>query len=285
MLSSKEFAQKLKDNSFDEVYRVKVSETSTTTPIPDAIQQLLDTYGDVLPDVLPPGLPPSRPVEFELDMKADAMPSHRAPFRLSKTEQDALDLFVEEKLDQGWIELSDSPWVSNIFGIPKKDPKSGAQVSRAEWIRSGNSNLPIRWVIDYRYINSLTNVAKIPLPRIEELFDKMIRARVFSVLDLAQGYHQMRVKSATRQYTAFRTHRETYQWCVAPMGLAGMPGVWSRLMRILFGKFEFLVVYLDDICVFFGVDRRSSRTPRTTVPGPAQREALCAQEEVSLWTT
>ena len=75
-------------------------------------------------------------------------------------------------------------------------------------------------------------------------------APVFSVLDLAQGYHQMRVKPATRKYTAFRTHRETYQWCVAPMGLAGMPGVWSRLMRILFGKFVFLVVYLDDICVF-----------------------------------
>lgn len=59
-------------------------------------------------------------------MQADAMPSNRAPFHLSKTEQDALNVFVEEKLQQGWIEQSYSPWVSNIFGILKKDPKSGA---------------------------------------------------------------------------------------------------------------------------------------------------------------
>lgn len=85
--------------------------------------------------------------------------------------------------------------------------------------------MPIWWVIDYRFTNSLTNVAKIPLLRIEELFDKMIRAKIFSVLDLAQGYHQMRVKPARQKYTAFRTHHETYQWCVAPMGLAGMPGI------------------------------------------------------------
>ncbi|GMF41073.1 unnamed protein product [Phytophthora fragariaefolia] len=73
---------------------------------------------------------------------------------------------------------------------------------------------------------------------------------IFSVLDLAQGYHQMRVALKRRQYTAFRTHSETYQWFVAPMGLAGMLGVWSRLMRVLLGKYPFIVGYLDDICVF-----------------------------------
>jgi hypothetical protein len=75
-------------------------------------------------------------------------------------------------------------------------------------------------------------------------------AAVFSALDLAQGYHQMQVSPESRKYTAFRTHSETYQWCVAPMGLAGMPDVWSRLTRILFGKYPFIVVYLDDICAF-----------------------------------
>ena len=73
---------------------------------------------------------------------------------------------------------------------------------------------------------------------------------IFTVIDLAQGYHQMLVNNSSRQYTAFRTHKETYQWCVAPTGLAGMPSVWSRLMRVLFDKFDFVVVYLDDICIF-----------------------------------
>ncbi|KAF1313353.1 Retroelement pol polyprotein, partial [Globisporangium splendens] len=249
-VSSAEFKQKLKKQEYEEVYRVKICQVATEiTKTPD-VQKLINKYQDGFPEALPDGLPPRRRVEFELCMRPDATPSNRSPFRFSKTEQDALDVFVEEKLKKGWIELSDSPWVSNVFGIPKKDPSFGKQTSRSEWIRSGNSTLPIRWVIDYRYVNSQTVVPKIPLPRIEELFDEMQGASVFSVLDLAQGYHQMRVSPESRKYTAFRTHSETYQWCVAPMGLTGMPGVWSRLMRILFGKYPFIVVYLDDICVF-----------------------------------
>ncbi|GMF51178.1 unnamed protein product [Phytophthora fragariaefolia] len=183
-------------------------------------------------------------------MKPDARPSPRAPFRLSKTEQDALKLFVEDLLQKKWIETSDSPWVSSIFAVPEKDPVTGKAPSKAEWIRSGTASLPVRWVMDYRYVNSQTEVPKIPLPRIEELFDRMVGCRLFSTLDLAQGYHRMRVELASRKYTAFRTESETYQWCVAPMGMSGMPGVWSRLMRMRFGRFSFVVVYLDDLCVF-----------------------------------
>lgn len=124
-------------------------------------------------------------------MKPDAIPSSRAPFRLSNIEQDALQEFVEENLKKGWIEVSNSPWVSNIFGIPKKDPVTGKFPKRAEWLRSGNSKLPIRWVIDYRYVNSMSVIAKIPLPHIEDLFDRMVHCFVFSLIDLAQGYHQM----------------------------------------------------------------------------------------------
>ena len=89
------------------------------------------------------------------------------------------------------------------------------------------------------------------MPRIDELFDKMEGMSYFIVIDLAQGYHQMVVLPSSRPYTAFRTHKETYQWCVAPMGLSGMPGVWSRLTRTLFDKLgTFVVVYLDDIGIF-----------------------------------
>ncbi|CAI5728185.1 unnamed protein product [Peronospora farinosa] len=183
--------------------------------------------------------------------EADAIPSSRAPFRLSKVEQDALQQFVEENIRKGWIEVSNSPWVSNIFRIPKKDPATGKFPKRAEWLRSGNSKIPIRWVIDYRYVNSMSVVAKIPLPLIEELFDRMVGCTYFTLLDLAQGYHQMVVLPSSRPYTTSRTHKETYQWCVAPMDLSGMPGVWSRLMRTLFDKLgQFVVVYLDDTCSF-----------------------------------
>ncbi|GMF42343.1 unnamed protein product [Phytophthora fragariaefolia] len=99
----------------------------------------------------------------------------------------------------------------------------------------------------FRLSKIMTVIAKIPLPLIEELFDQMVGCIVYTLIDLAQGYHQMIVVKSSRPYTAFRTHKETYQWCVAPMGVAGMPGIWSRLMHKLFDKIQIVVVYLDDI--------------------------------------
>ncbi|POM62322.1 Retroelement pol Polyprotein [Phytophthora palmivora] len=112
-------------------------------------------------------------------------------------EQDAFEEFVKDKLRKGWIEVSNTPWVSNFFAIPKKDPRESA--------------IPLRWVFDYRYLNSVTVVAKIHLPLIEEFCDKMVGCVIYTLIDLTQGYHQGRVVKSSRPYTAFRTHKETYQ--------------------------------------------------------------------------
>ncbi|KAF1326243.1 Retroelement pol polyprotein, partial [Globisporangium splendens] len=220
--SGSEICSKIKNAEYEELFVVKVSAVNDISPVvPPELKPVIDRFADCFPELLPDGLPPERAVNFELQPKPDAVPSSRPPFRLSKTEQDALEEFVRDNVKKGWIEVSNSPWISNIFGVPKKDPATGMAVKRAEWLRSGNTKVPIH-----------------------------ARCDVFTVIDLAQGYHQMRVKPDSRPYTAFRSQKETYQWCVAPMGLAGMPGVWSRLMRVLFGKFKFVVVYLDDICIF-----------------------------------
>jgi len=217
--------------------------------IPAVVQQVLDEYKDVFPNQLPNTLPPHRAIEFDLNMKADAKPQYRPPFRLSQVEQASLDKFVKELEEKGWIQLSTSNWVSNIFGVPKKNSE-GKIPSRCEWLRTATADTPIRWVLDYRHVNSQTEIPKIPLPNIEDLFDRMHGSTTFTKIDLASGYHQMLVVPTARKYTAFRTHREVYEWVVAPMGMAGMPGIWSRLMRHLFDKLSFVVVYMDDICIF-----------------------------------
>ncbi|KAJ8542682.1 hypothetical protein ON010_g12129 [Phytophthora cinnamomi] len=121
-ISTVDVKRKVKKHEYQDVFRVKICAVPESTDIPEPIRVFVTVYPDVFPDTLPDGLPPSRRVDFELHTKPDAIPSKCAPFRLSNVEQDALDLFVAEKLKQGWIEVSDSPWVSNIFGIPKKDP-------------------------------------------------------------------------------------------------------------------------------------------------------------------
>ncbi|POM69824.1 Pol protein [Phytophthora palmivora] len=236
------FTNTLNAGECEQVFRVKLQIVPDLEVIPELIRKVVaEEFKDVFPEQLPDGLPPMREVNFELTLKKGAQPSTRAPFRMSKMEQDAFEEFVKDKLRKGWIEVSNSPWVSNIFAIPKKDPVTGRLPKRAEWLR---------WVFDYRYLSSVTVITKIPWPLIEERFDKMVGCDIYTLIDLAQGYHQMRVVKSSRQYTAFRTHKETYQWCVAPMGVAGMSGTWSRLMHALFDKFEFGVVYLDDTCIF-----------------------------------
>ncbi|KAH9184555.1 hypothetical protein AeNC1_013469 [Aphanomyces euteiches] len=209
-------------------------------PLPKSpeIVELLEEFKDVFPAELPDQLPPKRAVQFDLRLKPDAKPQNRAPFRLAKVEQAAIDKFVDNLKEKGWVELSTSDWVSNIFGVPKKD-ENGKLPSRQVWLKTATPNTSIRWVLDYRHVNSQTEIPKIPLPNIEDLFNNMHGRTVFTKIDLASGYHQMLVEP----------HARKLQWCVAPMVLAGMPGIWSRLMRCLFDKFPFVVVYLDDICV------------------------------------
>ena len=159
-------------------------------------------------------------------LKPGDQQSNRPLLRLPQVIQKALQKFVGKNLFCGWNELSDAPWVSYIFGIPKKDICTRKYVYRLLWIRSGNANILLRWVIHFRYVNSQSFVLKILYPRIDALFDRMQGMIYVTVIELSQGYHEMRFHSKSKMYTAFRTSNETYPWCVALIGLAGMPGIW-----------------------------------------------------------
>jgi hypothetical protein len=240
------FAQEQGDNGPETFVKVSAVEQQATPP---EIAAVLDDYKDVFPNELPDGLPPSRDVNFKVIMKADAQPSMaQRRMRLSLLEQKLLDAFVTKLSSKGWIRISNSPWVASVFGVPKKGDDN-MLMKRSQWLKLLTEETPVRWVLDYRYTNSQQEIPRIPLPNIEDLFDQMAGARIFSKLDLASGYHQMLVEEASRKYTAFRTHKETYEWCVAPMGLAGVPGLWSRMMNSVFGKLLFVIVYMDDIAV------------------------------------
>ncbi|KAF1316449.1 Retroelement pol polyprotein, partial [Globisporangium splendens] len=101
-VSFAEFNKKLKCSQCEEVYRIKINsmakQEAKHVVIDPRVEQLLNEYSDVFPEKLPNELPPNRRVEFEMNMKADAQPSNRPPFRLSQTEQEALRAFVGENL-------------------------------------------------------------------------------------------------------------------------------------------------------------------------------------------
>jgi hypothetical protein len=84
--------------------------------------------------------------------------------------------------------------------------------------------------VDYRSLNDVTVKKKYPLPHIENLFDKMRGARVFSKIDLRLGYHQMRIRPSDIPKTAFSTRYGLYEFMVMSFGLTNAPAYFMNLM-------------------------------------------------------
>ena len=109
-----------------------------------------------------------------------------------------------------------------------------------------------RMCIDYRDLNRVTIKNKYPLPRIDDLMDQVRGSKVFSKLDLASGYHQMRVEEKSVPLTAFRTRYGSYEFPVMPFGLSNAPAYFMDLMNRVFRDHldSFVIVFIDDILVY-----------------------------------
>jgi hypothetical protein len=109
-----------------------------------------------------------------------------------------------------------------------------------------------RMCIDYRSLNEVTIKNKYPLPRIEDLFDQMKEASVFSKIDLRSGYHQLKIRESDIPKTAFRTRYQLYEYTVMSFGLTNAPTYFMYLMNKVFMEYQdrFVVVFIDDILIF-----------------------------------
>lgn len=85
--------------------------------------------------------------------------------------------------------------------------------------------------IDYRQLNSNTILDSYPLPRIDELTNRLNGAKVFSKIDLNNAYHQLPVVDQDRHKTAFTCRYGTFEFRVMPFGLCNAPSTFQRVMN------------------------------------------------------
>ncbi|KAA3466329.1 DNA/RNA polymerases superfamily protein [Gossypium australe] len=147
-------------------------------------------YPDVFPEELP-GLPQVREVEFGIELAPGTIPISIAPYRMAPTELKELKAQLQEMTDKGFDKSSYYLWGAPVLFVKKKD---------------GSMKL----CIDYRQLNKVTVKNKYPLPRIDNLFDQLKGATVFSKIDLRSGYYQLRVKDSDVPKTAFQTSKSEF---------------------------------------------------------------------------
>ena len=132
-----------------------------------------------------------------------------------------------------FIRPSTSPWGTPVLFAQKKDKT-------------------LRLCIDYRQLNKLIIKNRYPLPKIDDLFDQLRRAKVYSKIDLRTGYHQLRIRKVDIPKIAFRTRYGHFEFIVMPFGLRNAPMTFIDHMHRVFRPYldQFVVVFVDDILIY-----------------------------------
>jgi hypothetical protein len=172
------------------------------SPISKKFSKVLREYDDLFASSLK-DLECGTPQKFKIFID-DVPPKYKQPFRRNPTEQTIIKAEIKELLDNNFIRKSKSPWVSPCFIVKK--PNNGH-----------------RLVIDYRDLNKVTKSHPFPLPRLEDIFDKLVGSKWFTSIDLKSGFHQIVMDESSIEKTAFRAYCGNYEWLRLPFGLKNAP--------------------------------------------------------------
>ncbi len=162
------------------------------------------------------------------DSKPIRQPIYRVPERLLQVMKQELELMQELEV----IEPSFSEWNNSIVLVPKKDGS-------------------LRFCLDFRKLNSVSKFDPYPMHRVDELVEKLGKAKFLTTLDLCKGYWQVPLSPDSKKFTAFKTLFGHFHFRVLPFGLHGAPETFQRMIdHIIRGTEAFTAAYLDDIIIF-----------------------------------
>jgi hypothetical protein len=167
-----------------------------------------------------------RDIEFVIELMPGTTPIYKSPDRMATLELAKLKEHIKELLEKGLICPSSSPWGAPMIFVLEKDDTQ-------------------RLCVDYRALNEVTVKNKYPLPRIDDLFDQLCGACMFSKIDLQSVYHQLKIQECGIPKTAFILRYGLYEYTVMSFGLTNAPTYFMYLMNKVFMEYldKFVMVY------------------------------------------
>lgn len=171
-------------------------------------------------------------LEMKIILKHDQPISYRAR-RISYSDREKLKTIIDDLSKEGIIRPSRSPYSSPIVLVRKK---------------TGD----LRLCVDYRELNKITVKDNFPAPLIDDQIDKLKNKKYFSLLDLKNGFHHVRMNETSIPFTSFVTPLGQFEYLKMPFGLTNAPKVFSRFTQQIFAdliKREEIILYMDDILI------------------------------------
>lgn len=220
----------------DELYQQALSQ------VPKQYHHLLQTFSKAESNRLAP--------HRECDLKIKLKPGtdlttdvgYEPLRRMSLEEAEAAKAYIMENLEKGFIEPAVTPWASPVLMAAK--PGGG-----------------LRFCVDFRKLNDVTEKDRGPLPLIEETLDRLGQARIFTKIDVRQAFHRIRLSEESEYMTTFRTRWGSFKYKVVPFGLSNGPSTFQRYMNSVLMEFldDFCCAYIDDIIIYSKTEEEHTR--------------------------
>ncbi|KAI0993475.1 hypothetical protein K3495_g14709, partial [Podosphaera aphanis] len=179
-------------------------------------------------------LPPHRP---GLDTEIRLLPGTSTPscplYSMSREELLVLRKTLYDLLDSGFIRASSAEGGAPVIFVKK--PGGG-----------------LRFCVDYRALNNITEKDGYPLPLINDTLRDIASAKYVSKVDVISAFHRLRLKEGSEAYSVFRTRLGSFEWLVIPFGLCGAPAAFQRFINHVLSKWLGIScsAYLDDVVIY-----------------------------------